>query len=150
AESPLCAIGAACFFFFLVSVWAETTTPPNARLAATRMNNSFFMGMTCFPIAPFDVRGQRKPADRRCTNRLSRGMFLGHSPANPFAMRFPVLHRVAFGITLILVPLRAEKIVLVAGGDEDRTNIPATYALLKEPFGVDFDRTGNLFIIEMV
>lgn len=47
------------------------------------------------------------------------------------------------------MPLRAEKIVLVAGGSEDAVNIPATRALLKEPFGVDFDRAGNLFIIEM-
>jgi DNA-binding beta-propeller fold protein YncE len=46
--------------------------------------------------------------------------------------------------------LRADRIVLVAGGTEDRMDIPATRALLKEPFGVDFDRTGNLFIIEMV
>ena len=29
------------------------------------------------------------------------------------------------------------------------TGIPATEARLKEPFGVDFDRAGNLFIIEM-
>lgn len=45
---------------------------------------------------------------------------------------------------------RAERIVLVAGGSEDRTAIPATQALLKEPFGVDFDRAGNLFIVEMI
>lgn len=46
-------------------------------------------------------------------------------------------------------PLRAEKIVLVAGGARDAVGIPATDAKLKEPFGVDFDRAGNLFIIEM-
>ena len=45
--------------------------------------------------------------------------------------------------------LRAERIVLVAGGAEDQTGIPATRAALKEPFGVDFDAAGNLFIIEM-
>jgi len=44
---------------------------------------------------------------------------------------------------------RAEKLVLVAGGMEDRTGMPATQARLKEPFGVDFDQAGNLFIIEM-
>ncbi len=44
---------------------------------------------------------------------------------------------------------RANKIVLVAGGAEDRTEIPAQHARLKEPFGVDFDRSGNLFIVEM-
>ncbi len=50
---------------------------------------------------------------------------------------------------LAALPLRAEKIVLVAGGAKDAVGIPATEAKLKEPFGVDFDRTGNLFIIEM-
>jgi DNA-binding beta-propeller fold protein YncE len=50
---------------------------------------------------------------------------------------------------LTALPLRAEKIVLVAGGATDATGIPATEAKLKEPFGVDFDRAGNLFIIEM-
>ena len=45
--------------------------------------------------------------------------------------------------------VRAEKIVLVAGGTEDRVGAPALQAKLREPFGVDFDRAGNLFIIEM-
>ena len=50
---------------------------------------------------------------------------------------------------LAVLPLRAERIILVAGGAKDATGIPASEAKLKEPFGVDFDRTGNLFIIEM-
>ena len=50
---------------------------------------------------------------------------------------------------LAVLPLRAERIVLVAGGAKDATGIPAAEARLKEPFGVDFDRAGNLFIIEM-
>ncbi len=50
---------------------------------------------------------------------------------------------------LVVLPLRAERIVLVAGGAKDATGIPAAEAKLKEPFGVDFDRAGNLFIIEM-
>lgn len=45
--------------------------------------------------------------------------------------------------------VHAEKIVLVAGGTEDRVGAPALQAKLREPFGVDFDRAGNLFIIEM-
>jgi sugar lactone lactonase YvrE len=61
------------------------------------------------------------------------------------ALRFPLL-----ATALCFMTLRAEKIVLVAGGAEDRTGIPATRARLIEPFGVDFDATGNLFIIEMV
>jgi sugar lactone lactonase YvrE len=48
-----------------------------------------------------------------------------------------------------LAPLQAEKIVLVAGGEEARVGIPALRAKLLEPFGVDFDGAGNLFIIEM-
>lgn len=50
---------------------------------------------------------------------------------------------------LAVLPLRAEKIVLVAGGTKDAVGLPATEAKLKEPFGVDFDRAGNLFVIEM-
>ena len=39
--------------------------------------------------------------------------------------------------------------MLVAGGTTDRVGLPALQAKLKEPFGVEFDRAGNLFIIEM-
>jgi DNA-binding beta-propeller fold protein YncE len=46
-------------------------------------------------------------------------------------------------------PARADKIVLVAGGFEDRVDIPATHARLHEPFGVAFDRASQPFIIEM-
>ena len=63
------------------------------------------------------------------------------------------MHPPAFRTLLLAIvcalPLRAEKIVLVAGGTENRTGIPATEAKLLEPFGVDFDRAGNMFIIEM-
>ena len=48
--------------------------------------------------------------------------------------------------------VRAEKIVLVAGGGAD-TNLAAplkaTAARLGLPFGVDFDRAGNLYLVEM-
>ena len=47
-------------------------------------------------------------------------------------------------------PLHADKIILVAGGDVDRTGIAAAQAKLREPFGTDFDAAGNLFIVEMV
>ncbi len=53
-------------------------------------------------------------------------------------------------LTLAPLPLRAERLVLVAGGEEDRTGIAATQAKLREPFGVEFDRADNLFIVEMV
>ena len=58
---------------------------------------------------------------------------------------------IAVGLFLLAaVPLHAERIVLVAGGTEDAVDVPATQAKLREPFGVDFDRAGNLFIVEMV
>lgn len=55
-------------------------------------------------------------------------------------------------VTSALAPsyLRAEKIVLVAGGAESATGIPATRAKLLEPFGTDFDAAGNLYLVEMV
>jgi DNA-binding beta-propeller fold protein YncE len=53
-------------------------------------------------------------------------------------------------VFFVALPLRAEKIVLVAGGNEDAVGIPAARAKLNEPFGVDFDAQGNLFIVEMV
>ena len=62
----------------------------------------------------------------------------------------PVIHLSLLGLALCTAPLHADKIVLVAGGDEDRTGIPATRARLLEPFGVDFDAAGNLFMVEMV
>lgn len=49
-----------------------------------------------------------------------------------------------------LLTARADKIVLVAGGAEDRTGIAATQAVLKEPFGTEFDAAGNTWIVEMV
>lgn len=44
----------------------------------------------------------------------------------------------------------ADQIVLVAGGDKDAVDIPATEAKLKEPFGTAFDSGGHLWIVEMV
>lgn len=54
--------------------------------------------------------------------------------------------------TALMFPLvsHAEKIVLVAGGAEDATGIPAAQARLKEPFGTGFDGEGTMWIIEMV
>jgi len=43
---------------------------------------------------------------------------------------------------------RAEKLVLVAGGGNGGDGGPAREAKLQEPFGVDFDRAGNLFLVE--
>src|SRR6266849_1630464 len=45
---------------------------------------------------------------------------------------------------------RAERLVLVAGGGEGPDGISAAQAKLQSPFGVAFDRFGNLFIVEMI
>lgn len=44
--------------------------------------------------------------------------------------------------------VRAEKLVLVAGGGTGADGVPATQAKLVTPFGVDFDRAGNLYFVE--
>lgn len=44
---------------------------------------------------------------------------------------------------------RADKLVLVAGGGNGSDGSAATEAKLKAPFGVDFDKAGNLYIVEL-
>jgi DNA-binding beta-propeller fold protein YncE len=61
-----------------------------------------------------------------------------------------VLRVALLGFILCAGQLQAAKIALVAGGSEDAVSIPATQARLLEPFGVDFDSAGSMFIIEMV
>lgn len=61
-----------------------------------------------------------------------------------------LLSAAVFGWLALTSAMHAEKIVLVAGGAEERVGTPATQAKLKEPFGTDFDRNGNLYIVEMV
>jgi DNA-binding beta-propeller fold protein YncE len=53
---------------------------------------------------------------------------------------------VAFALVL---NVRADKVVLVAGGDKDEEGAPATDAKLRGPFAVDFDKAGNMYIAEM-
>jgi len=43
----------------------------------------------------------------------------------------------------------AETIQLVAGGTRDAVDIPATEALLREPYGTEFDAQGRAWIMEM-
>jgi len=51
---------------------------------------------------------------------------------------------------LFLTSLHADQVVLVAGGGTNEGNGLATEAKLQGPFGVDFDRFGNLYFVEMV
>jgi DNA-binding beta-propeller fold protein YncE len=58
------------------------------------------------------------------------------------------------GLTLALClavapAARADKLVVVAGGGQGGDDVPATQARLEAPFGVDFDRAGNMYIVEM-
>src|SRR5437899_7425369 len=41
------------------------------------------------------------------------------------------------------------KLVLVAGGGDKGDGSPAVEAKLDAPFGVDFDKAGNMYIVEM-
>ena len=51
---------------------------------------------------------------------------------------------IALGILLLSVSLSgAEKIVLVAGGNEPASGIAAERTELNAPFGIDFDRDGT-------
>jgi sugar lactone lactonase YvrE len=55
-----------------------------------------------------------------------------------------------FALCLAVAPAaRADKLVVVAGGGKGDDGVPATQARLVAPFGVDFDRAGNLYIVEM-
>lgn len=65
-------------------------------------------------------------------------------------MHVPLLLRLALWCPALGLPAHgAGRVVLVAGGTDDRTEIPAVQAALKEPFGIDWDAGGNLFVIEM-
>jgi DNA-binding beta-propeller fold protein YncE len=73
--------------------------------------------------------------------------------ALPSFGRMKLIFRAVLGIFCVLTVLpvsHAARITLVAGGEKDATAVPATEAKLKEPFGTDFDKVGNIWIIEMV
>ncbi len=50
---------------------------------------------------------------------------------------------------LVTAAVRAENVVLVAGGGEVAENVAATKAKLGMPFGVEFDSAGNLYFVEI-
>ena len=50
----------------------------------------------------------------------------------------------------LAAPLFAAKVLVVAGGGAAAGNAPAAACKLNAPFGVDFDRAGNFFMVEMV
>jgi sugar lactone lactonase YvrE len=63
-----------------------------------------------------------------------------------------ILHGAFVGAVLSLAavaPVWAEKLVLVAGGGDGADGSPAVQAKLTGPFGVAFDESGDMFIVEM-
>lgn len=60
------------------------------------------------------------------------------------------LFRSLFLLALLPGYSLADRIHLVAGGTQDEVGIAATDAVLKEPFGAEFDAGGHLWIVEMV
>src|SRR5439155_11132685 len=59
------------------------------------------------------------------------------------------LHLLSISSVLLTLVVRADHLVLVAGGGAKDDDAPATETKLTAPFGVDFDAAGNLFLVEM-
>jgi DNA-binding beta-propeller fold protein YncE len=64
-------------------------------------------------------------------------------------MKITSLPLLIAAIAFIAEPVRADKLVLFAGGGTDENNVPATKAKLIQPFAVDSDKAGNFYIAEM-
>lgn len=62
-------------------------------------------------------------------------------------IRLVLLSGLTWGI--MACPGLADKVVLVAGGGNSREEAPAAQAKLIAPFGIDFDREGNLYLVEL-
>lgn len=63
-----------------------------------------------------------------------------------------ISRQVILGSSLLLsvaATARADKLVLVAGGGDKGDGAPATEARLHHPFGIDFDKSGAMFIAEL-
>ncbi len=52
-------------------------------------------------------------------------------------------------IILLATSARADKLVRIAGGGTNENNVPATNARLTSPFGIDFDKAGNYYLVEL-
>lgn len=46
--------------------------------------------------------------------------------------------------------VRADRLVRIAGGGEGADKVPATQAKLNQPFGIDFDKAGNFYLVELL
>ena len=57
---------------------------------------------------------------------------------------------VVAGLLLLAAPAWADQVVLVAGGgDQEQDGVPAIQAKLHNPFGVEFDSAGAMYIVEL-
>jgi sugar lactone lactonase YvrE len=63
-------------------------------------------------------------------------------------MRFSIACTSLF-LLLAAGPVRADKLVLVAGGGTGENGVPATQARLIEPFAIDIDEAGNAYLVEL-
>src|SRR5437868_1747317 len=52
-------------------------------------------------------------------------------------------------ILVATAPARADQLVLFAGGGQGADNVPAVQAALLQPFGIDFDASGNAYLVEL-
>src|SRR5437667_6971768 len=59
------------------------------------------------------------------------------------------LHLVSISSVLLTLVVRADHLVLVAGGGAKEDDAAAIETKLTAPFGVDFDGRGNLYLVEM-
>ena len=56
---------------------------------------------------------------------------------------------VMIAIVLTFNSARADTLVRIAGGGTEENNVPATQAKLIQPFGIDFDKAGNYYLVEL-
>ena len=52
-------------------------------------------------------------------------------------------------LTFAVPAARADKLVRIAGGGTGENNVPAIDAKLLQPFGIDFDKAGNFYLVEL-
>jgi hypothetical protein len=56
---------------------------------------------------------------------------------------------IASSILIFIQSAHADKLVRIAGGGTQENNVPATQAKLIQPFGIDFDKAGNYYLVEL-
>jgi sugar lactone lactonase YvrE len=64
-------------------------------------------------------------------------------------MRQVLVFAVFVVLVLVSAPVRADQLILVAGGGKGTDNVPGPEAALVQPFGIDFDGAGNAYLVEL-